>query len=191
MTEFRVFAIFSLVGLLWLLRGRDSRRALWQGLCGRAGSLPLFRLLLQMALMAALVLLISGLAQPVFTGGEISGYWLILHLLAAPVFAFALLKMVFYTAARHQPAEDEAALVRAIALENRRDLRAFWTPALRLRALYWLALVLVTLAMTAAAVRMFAVGDTALQIRLADWHRYSAVLFFLLGAGYVRVMVRR
>lgn len=189
MSDFRIFATLALLIMLWLLRDRAAWRALARGLSGRAGRLPMYRRLLQITLLAALVLLLSGLARPM-TGGTMSGYWLIAHLLAAPVFAVVFLKMVFFTAAQHQTAEDETALVRAVVLQNRRDLRVLFTPALRLRLLYWLAVSLATLAMATAGLRLFAFGDTATQVWLAGWHRYAAVLFFLAAAGYLRRAVK-
>jgi cytochrome b subunit of formate dehydrogenase len=162
---FRIIAILGLVGMAVLipLQLRARRRA-YSGIAGYAPRVTLVERLAYLAmLLGVLILALTGLTASIF-GKVLGGWFLILHVAAAPLFALGVAAIAVLWADRRQYAASPGA--------QELDTGT--------KVLFWLMVLAAEVSMISAVLPMTPLyGSHGMHV-LLDVHRYSSLALFIL-----------
>jgi cytochrome b subunit of formate dehydrogenase len=162
---FRLLAILGLLGMAALipLQLRARRRA-YSGIHGYAPRVTLLERLAYLALLlSVLVLSLTGLTFAII-GKVLGGWFLILHVGAAPLFALAVAALAVLWADRRQYAASPGAQ----ELDTGTKL------------LFWLMVLAAEISMLSAVLPMTPLFGSHPMHLLLDIHRYSSLALFIL-----------
>ena len=162
---FRIIAILGLIGMAVLipLQLRARRRA-YSGVAGYAPRVTVIERLAYLALLlSVLVLALTGLTAAII-GKVLGGWFLILHVGVAPLFALAVAALAVLWADRRQYAGSPGA--------QELDTGT--------KVLFWLMVLAAEIAMISAVLPMTPLyGSHGMHV-LLDVHRYSSLALFIL-----------
>ena len=119
------------------------------------------------AILSVVVLILTGFYAVIVTGATLTGYLLMLHVTAAPVFAASLAVAALCLAQSNSFATCSA------------------FPTLRSKILFWLMLALSLPVILSSVLSMFSFFGTNGQAILYCLHRYSTILFTNVAIWYV------
>ena len=119
------------------------------------------------------VLAITGLLQPWILGDHMSGALLMLHMVAAPLFAISLIVFTVLTAYSQRYTADDNSMV------------------MKLKACFWGIIILGLTAILTSTLSMFPLANMDLQYWLIGIHRWAAIalLVLLMVYGYFVAVV--
>ena len=130
--------------------------------------------------LSSAVLALTGFFQPWFLNSHISGFMLMLHSLAAPVFIVAITIYALLMAHRSQIRWKELIRFRqANGQTEPGDTGPGWYGILR-RTCFWLLLILAIPVILSVTLTMYSVLGTPGQMWFLGLHRYSSLLFVLI-----------
>lgn len=127
-----------------------------------------------------IILILTGFLPILFTGNSVTGVALVLHVVAAPVFAvcIAIVGILWADSHRFEPGElrDRSGLVteKKRGKSSKKQINSGGQ-----KITFWLALVLSTVVMTSMILSMHALFGTHGQEVLLDLHRYSALFLVI------------
>lgn len=134
------------------------------------------------------ILGLTGFLQVIFTGGSPSGVLLLIHMIAAPLFALALAAASLLWSHDQQLREEDLPLlgqaVRTGTLYGATTLAAVG------RALYWLILVCALPLLLSIILSLFPLFGTDGEVWLIGLHGYSAIALVAAALlhGYIRIL---
>lgn len=198
---FRFLSIIVFLGiLLWVFFSRDPRYdnfgswlvEQWRVFLGQTRTVfsqrsfsdrSLMRLwLYRLGFFSMLLLIVSGFAPVVFLGHHLSGFLLLVHLFAAPVFGLSAAFLALLWAQRQQLSADE--LFPKGKKRRSENMRLqFW------QRLYFWAMLLCSIPLIfSILISMYPLLGTNGQAAMLDVHRYSSLIITLLAFGHLLVV---
>ena len=141
-----------------------------------------------LAMLLAAVLAISGFLQVIITGGHLTGTLLLIHIIAAPLFALTLALASLLWSHDQQLREQDlpvlSGLIRTGTVRGNNGL------AVLARALYWLMLVLALPLILSIILSLYPLFGTEGENTLIALHGYSALalLVAVLLHGYILIL---
>ena len=152
------------------------------------------KLVYLLALLCFLVLAVTGFFQRLVLGRSISGYGLMLHATAAPVFAVCLAVIALLWAHHHRFSEGDCPWLQRILKRIIRPKTAgetlYKSSELLQKISFWLIVLLALPLILSIISSMFPLFGTHWQEVLLNVHRYSALLFALVVIVHTYLMVR-
>ena len=141
-----------------------------------------------LAIVLVCVLGLTGFLQVVFTGGHPSGVLLLIHMIAAPLFALTLAAASLLWSHDQRVREEDLPLLAQVVRTG--TLYGAWTLAAVGRALYWIILVLALPLLLSIILSLFPLFGTEGENWLIGLHGYSAIglVAAALLHGYIRIL---
>jgi len=186
MNMFRVISISGFLGIIAasIYLNRSGRliglvveiRRIWFGDLGRDSK----RLVYILGIASFIILTLTGFLPILFTGNSVTGVALVLHVVAAPVFAvcIAIVGILWADSHRFEPGElrNRSGLVteKKRGKSSKKQINSGGQ-----KITFWLALVLSIVVMASMILSMHALFGTYGQEVLLDLHRYSALFLVI------------
>ena len=143
------------------------------------------KLVFLLAILCFVILAITGFIPRVVFGVAISGWWLMIHATAAPVFAACMAILAILWADRNRLDKNYWPLLNRILGRQPKSVVAPERHELKLRICFWIILVLSLPVILSAVVSMFPLFGTHGQEVLLQIHRYSTLLLSLFAIVYL------
>jgi len=143
-----------------------------------------------LALLCFIVLVVTGFVPMIFLGDSMQGWWLMIHVTAAPVFAACMAVLAVLWADKNRL--DKNYWPRLNSILHRQPVSAA-VPGkyeLKLKICFWLILFLSLPVILSAVLAMFSLFGTAGQELLLQLHRYSTLLLSLFAIVYLYLAAR-
>jgi len=137
------------------------------------------KLVYLLALLCFVILLVTGFFPQLFLQKSISGYWLMLHATAAPVFAVCVAILAVMWADNCRLDKNYWPWLLRILQRQTRDMPVPEKHELAQKICFWLIVLSALPLILSIILSMFPLFGTHWQELLADTHRYSALLFAL------------
>jgi cytochrome b subunit of formate dehydrogenase len=143
------------------------------------------KLVFLLAILCFLILVVTGFVPRVVFGTVISGWWLMIHATAAPVFAGCVAVLAVLWANRNRLDKNYWPLLNRILGRQPKSVVAPERHELKLRICFWIVLVLSLPVILSAVVSMFPLFGTHGQEVLLQIHRYCTLLLSLFAIIYL------
>jgi nitrogen fixation-related uncharacterized protein len=143
------------------------------------------KLVFLLAILCFVILAITGFIPRVVFGVAISGWWLMIHATAAPVFAGCVAVLAVLWAHRNRLDKNYWPLLNRILGRQPKSVVAPESHELKLRICFWIVLVLSLPVILSAVVSMFPLFGTHGQEVLLQIHRYCTLLLSLFAIVYL------
>jgi cytochrome b subunit of formate dehydrogenase len=143
------------------------------------------KLIFLLAILCFIVLAVTGFVPRVIFGSAISGWWLMIHATAAPVFAGCVAVLAVLWANRNRLDKNYWPLLNRILGRQPKSVVAPEKHELKLKICFWVVLVLSLPVILSAVVSMFPLFGTHGQEVLLQIHRYSTLLLSLFAIIYL------
>ena len=143
------------------------------------------KLVFLLAILCFVVLAVTGFVPRVIFGSAISGWWLMIHATAAPVFAGCVAVLAVLWADRNRLDKNYWPLLNRILGRNPKSTVAPEKHELKLRICFWVILTMSLPVILSAVVSMFPLFGTHGQEALLQIHRYSTLLLSLFAIVYL------
>jgi len=147
------------------------------------------KLVYLLALLCFVILFITGFYPKLVLGVTISGYWVMLHATAAPVFAACLAVLAVMWAHDCRLDKKYWPWLQKILQRDTTDKAVAEKHELAQKVCFWLIVLLALPLILSVILSMFPLFGTHWQELLADIHRYSALLFALVVVVHTYLMV--
>jgi cytochrome b subunit of formate dehydrogenase len=148
------------------------------------------KLIYLLTLLCFLVLLVTGFCPRVFFGKQISGYWLMLHATAAPVFAACLAILAVMWADNCRLDKNYLPWLQKILQRRVKSQAVPEKHELTQKLTFWIIMFLALPVIISIVLSMFPLFGTAWQELLAQVHRYCALALALVVIVHTYLMVR-
>lgn len=178
-TSFRQFS------KTYLTEIKDQIKSLKDITKNNNGFVLLKKSVFSLAVLMFLILALSSML-PVLSGNAMSGFLLIIHLLAAPVFVICVTVFVILKAHDLQFSQADSnyllnAIGRHVSKDSLNEAESFWG-----KMYFWIFVVFVISAVLSVLLSMYPIFGTNGQVALLDIHRYSVlVLLAVFGFTFV------
>jgi len=146
------------------------------------------KLVFLLALLCLVVLVITGFVPRIFLGEQISGYWLMLHATAAPVFAACMAALAVMWADACRLNKNYWPWLNIIIRRTPQSVASPREYELAGRLAFWLLVVLALPVVLSAVLSMFPLFGTAWQEFLLQLHRYCTLTFALVAIIYLYLL---
>ena len=123
-----------------------------------------------LALISIKILAITGFLQVMILGEHMSGFLLLLHMIAAPAFAVAIAILTLLTISDHRFSAEDWQAFRS-RKDNTEAASNFWR-----KTCYWLIVVSSIPALASIILSMYPIFGTNGQEALLSWHRYATLV---------------
>jgi cytochrome b subunit of formate dehydrogenase len=143
------------------------------------------KLVFLLAILCFVILAVTGFVPRVIFGSAISGWWLMIHATAAPVFAGCVAVLAVLWADRNRLDKNYWPLLNRILGRNPKSTVAPEKHELKLRICFWVILTMSLPVILSAVVSMFPLFGTHGQEALLQIHRYSTLLLSLFAIVYL------
>ena len=143
------------------------------------------KLVFLLAMFCFIVLAVTGFVPRVIFGSAISGWWLVIHATAAPVFAGCVAVLAVLWADRNRLDKNYWPLLNRVLHRQPKSAVAPERHELKLRICFWIILVLSLPVILSAVVSMFPLFGTHGQNVLLQIHRYCTLLLSLFAIVYL------
>jgi cytochrome b subunit of formate dehydrogenase len=143
------------------------------------------KLVFLLAMFCFIVLAVTGFVPRVILGSAISGWWLVIHATAAPVFAGCVAVLAVLWADRNRLDKNYWPLLNRALHRQPKSVVAPERHELKLRICFWIIMVLSLLVILSAVVSMFPLFGTHGQDVLLQIHRYCTLLLSLFAIVYL------
>jgi len=143
------------------------------------------KLVFLLAILCFVILAVTGFVPRVIFGSAISGWWLMIHATAAPVFAACIAILAVLWADRNRLDKNYWPLLNRILGRQPKRVVAPEKHELKLRICFWIILVLSLPVILSAVVSMFPLFGTHGQEVLLQIHRYCTLLLSLFAIVYL------
>lgn len=143
------------------------------------------KLVFLLAILCFVVLVITGFTPMIFLGKSITGWWLMIHATAAPVFAACVAILAVLWADKNRLDKNYCPLLNRILGRNPKSTVAPEKHELKLRVCFWVILMMSLPVILSAVVSMFPIFGTHGQEVLLQIHRYSTLLLSLFAIIYL------
>jgi len=143
------------------------------------------KLVFLLALLCFVVLAVTGFVPRVVFGEAISGYWLMVHATAAPVFAACVAVLAVLWADKNRFDKSYWSWLNKIVRHQPRNAAAPEKYELKLKICFWAILVLSLPVIGSAVLSMFSLLGTHWQELCLQLHRYSTLLLSLFAIAYL------
>jgi cytochrome b subunit of formate dehydrogenase len=143
------------------------------------------KLIFLLAILCFVILAVTGFVPRVVFGVAISGWWLMIHATAAPVFAACIAILAVLWADRNRLDKNYWPLLNRILGRQPKSAVAPERHELKLRICFWIILVLSLPVILSAVVSMFPIFGTHGQEVLLQIHRYCTLLLSLFAIVYL------
>lgn len=147
------------------------------------------KLVYLLALLCFLVLLVTGFFPRLFLGKPISGYWLMLHATAAPVFAACLAALAVMWADNCRLNKNYWPWLQRILQRQTKNMRIPEKYELARKLAFWIIMFLALPVILSIVLSMFPLFGTYWQELLAQFHRYCALALALVVIVHTYLMV--
>lgn len=147
------------------------------------------KLVFLLAMLCFAILFITGFVPRVILGRAISGYWLMIHATAAPVFAACMAVLAVLWADKNRLDKNYWPLLNRILQRQPKSTTAPEKHELKLKICFWVVLTLSPVVILSAVLSMFPLFGTHGQDVLLDIHRYSTLLLSLFAIVYLYLAV--
>jgi len=147
------------------------------------------KLVYLLALLCFLVLLVTGFCPRLFLGKPISGYWLMLHATAAPVFAACLAVLAVMWADNCRLNKNYWPWLQRILQRQTKNTDIPEKHELSRKLAFWIIMFLALPVILCIVLSMFPLFGTAWQKLLAQLHRYCALALALVVIVHTYLMV--
>jgi nitrogen fixation-related uncharacterized protein len=143
------------------------------------------KLIFLLAILCFVILAVTGFVPRVVLGRAISGWWLMIHATAAPIFAACVAILAVLWADRNQLDKNYWPLLNIILRRQPKSTVAPEKHELKLRICFWIIIVLSLPVILSAVVSMFPLFGTHGQEVLLQIHRYCTLLLSLFAIVYL------
>ncbi len=143
------------------------------------------KLVFLLAILCFVILAVTGFVPRVVLGGALSGWWLMIHATAAPIFAACVAILAVLWADRNRLNKNYWPLLNRIVGRNPKSTVAPEKHELKLRICFWVVLTMSLPVILSAVVSMFPIFGTHGQEVLLQIHRYSTLLLSLFAIIYL------
>jgi hypothetical protein len=143
------------------------------------------KLVFLLAMLCFVILVVTGFIPRMVFGTVISGWWLIIHATAAPVFAGCLAVLAVLWADRNRLDKNYWPLLNRMLKRQPKSSLAPEKHELKLRICFWIILTMSLPVILTAVVSMFRIFGTHGQEVLLQIHRYSTLLLSLFAIVYL------
>ena len=143
------------------------------------------KLVFLLAILCFVILAVTGFVPRVVFGVAISGWWLMIHATAAPVFAACVAILAVLWAGRNRLDKNYWPLLNRILGRQPKSVVAPERHELKLRICFWIILGLSLPVIFTAVVSMFPLFGTHGQEVLLQIHRYCTLLLSLFAIVYL------
>ena len=143
------------------------------------------KLVFLLAILCFVVLALTGFIPRVAFGVALSGWWLMIHATAAPVFAACVAILAVLWADRNRLDKNYWPLLNMILRRQPKSTAAPEKHELKLRICFWVILTMSLPVILSAVVSMFPIFGTHGQEVLLQIHRYSTLLLSLFAIIYL------
>jgi hypothetical protein len=147
------------------------------------------KLIFLLAILCFLILVVTGFVPRVVFGTVISGWWLMIHATAAPVFAACIAMLAVLWADRNRLDKNYWPLLNRILNRTPKSVTVPEKHELMLRICFWVVLTMSLPVILTAVVSMFPIFGTHGQEVLLQIHRYSTLLLSLFAIIYLYLAV--
>lgn len=147
------------------------------------------KLVFLLAILCFVVLVITGFTPMIFLGESITGWWLMIHATAAPIFAACMAILAVLWADRNRLDKNYWPWLNRALLRQPKSTTLPEKYELELKISFWAILVLSLPVILSAVVSMFPIFDTHGQEVLLQIHRYSTLLLSLFAIIYLYLAV--
>ncbi len=147
------------------------------------------KLVFLLAILCFVILALTGFVPRVVFGVALSGWWLMIHATAAPVFAACMAALAVLWADRNRLDKNYWPLLNRIIGRNPKSTIAPEKHELKLRICFWAILTMSLPVILSAVVSMFPIFGTHGQEVLLQIHRYSTLLLSLFAIIYLYLAV--
>jgi hypothetical protein len=143
------------------------------------------KLVFLLAILCFVILAVTGFIPRVVFGVAISGWWLMIHATAAPIFAACVAILAVLWADRNRLDKNYWPLLNRILGRQPKSVIAPEKHELKLRVCFWIILALSLPVILTAVVSMFPLFGTHGQEVLLQIHRYCTLLLSLFAITYL------
>ena len=156
----------------------------------------LFRILVYfVAMFSFVVLALTGFYPVLILGEHITGYLVMIHATFAPVFAgcLAVLAVLWARQCRFTPGDlpwFERLVQRLTLTEGTDETKRRKSSGLGQKITFWLIIFLALPLILSIVVSMFPIFGTHWQELLLDIHRYTALVFAIVGIVHIYLVIR-
>jgi cytochrome b subunit of formate dehydrogenase len=147
------------------------------------------KLVFLLAIACFIVLLITGFVPMFFLGKSITGWWLLFHVAAAPVFAGCMAVLAVLWADRNRLDKNYWHWLNRILSRQPKNIAAPEKYELKLRICFWVILSLLLPVILSETLSMFNFFGTHGQEALLQLHRYCTLLLSLFAIIYLYLAV--
>jgi cytochrome b subunit of formate dehydrogenase len=143
------------------------------------------KLVFLVAMLCFAVLVVTGFVPMIFLGKSITGWWLMIHATAAPVFAACVAVLAVLWADRNRLDKNYWPWLNHILHRQPKNAASPEKHELKLRMCFWIVLSLSLPVILSAVLSMFKLFGTDGQELLLQLHRYSTLLLSLFAIVYL------
>ncbi len=143
------------------------------------------KLVFLLALLCFAVLVVTGFVPVIILNKSITGYWLMVHATAAPVFAACIAILALLWADRNRLDKNYWPWLNRILNRQPKSTTPPEKGELKMKICFWLVLVLSLPVILSAVLSMFPLFGTDWQQLLLVLHRYSTLLLSLFSIVYL------
>jgi cytochrome b subunit of formate dehydrogenase len=143
------------------------------------------KLIFLLAILCFLILVVTGFVPRVVFGTVISGWWLMIHATAAPVFAACIAILAVLWADKNRLDKNYWPLLNRILSRSPKSEAIPEKHELKLRICFWVVLTMSLPVILSAVVSMFPLFGTHGQEVLLQIHRYSTLILSLFAIVYL------
>ena len=143
------------------------------------------KLVFLLAILCFVVLVITGFAPMIFSGKSITGWWLMIHATAAPVFAACIAALAVLWADKNRLDKNYWPWLNRALLRQPRNTAPPEKHELELKISFWAILLLSLPMILSAILGTFPLFGTWWQGALLQIHRYSTLLLSLFAIIYL------
>ncbi|HUT28973.1 MAG TPA: hypothetical protein VMX13_04190 [Sedimentisphaerales bacterium] len=149
------------------------------------------KLVYLLAMLCVVVLAVTGFYSVLILGKHISGYLLMIHVTAGGVFAVCLALLALTFAQSHRFNENDWPWLTSMVRRELQEPKLLPENSDLLRKIcFWLLIILALPLMLSVVLSMFPLFGTAVQVLLADTHRYSTLTFAAVAIIHTYLIIR-
>lgn len=143
------------------------------------------KLVFLLALLCFAALVVTGFVPMIFLGKSITGWWLMIHATAAPVFAACMAVLAVLWAEKNRLDKNYWPWLNRILNRQPKSIASPEKHELKLKICFWVVLVMSLPVILSAVLSMFKLFGTDGQELLLQVHRYCTLLLSLFAIVYL------